>query len=89
MATESQGPIMDRTQEQTASTDRVIITMRQRLLRAAKALRDEDVAPPGVDQPEAFAARSAIANLPREVNWVEASRDMVRAVAGVPAVNRV
>ncbi|HZT06370.1 MAG TPA: Rieske 2Fe-2S domain-containing protein [Chloroflexota bacterium] len=89
MATESMGPIMDRTVEHLGSTDTVIIAMRRRLLAAAKALRENGVTPPGVDQPEAFAVRSAIVNLPVELNWVEASREMILARAGAPAVNQV
>ena len=69
--------------------DRVIMAMRLRLIMAAKALRDEGVPPPGVDNPEAFGVRSAIINLPKEQNWVDASRDMVRAFTGSGAVNRV
>ena len=89
MATESMGPIMDRTAEHLGTTDAVIIAMRRRLIAAAKALRDNGVTPPGVDQPEAYAVRSAIVNLPVELNWVEASREMVSARAGTGAVNRV
>ena len=63
--------------------------MRRRLLAAAKALRDEGITPPGVDQPEAYAVRSAIVNLSIELNWVEASREMVLARRGSAAVNRV
>ena len=79
MATESMGPIMDRTTEHLGTTDAVIIAMRRRLLAAARALRDQGITPPGVDQPDAYAVRSAIVNLPVELNWVEASREMVTA----------
>jgi hypothetical protein len=89
MATESMGLILDRTGEHLGSTDAVIIAMRRRLIAAAKALQDNGVAPPGVDHPEAYAVRSAIVNLPTELNWVEASRDMVTARAGTAPVNRV
>jgi hypothetical protein len=89
MATESMGPITDRTREHLGPTDVVIIAMRRRLLAAAKALQESGVPPPGVDDPEAYAVRSAIVNLPRDVSWVEASRDLVQAVNGVPAVNSV
>jgi len=83
------GPILDRTIEHLGSTDRVIAAMRQRLLAAAKALREQGVPPPGVDEPEAYAVRSAIVNLPVDEDWVAASRDMVDARVGSAAVNRV
>jgi phthalate 4,5-dioxygenase len=89
MATESMGPIADRTQEHLGPTDVVIIAMRRRLLAAAKALQDSGVPPPGVDTPEVYAVRSAIVNLPRTANWVEASRNLTKAVKGQPAVNSV
>lgn len=89
MATESMGPILDRSLEHLGSTDTVIVAMRRRLIAAAKALQKEGITPPGVDQPEAYAVRSAIVNLPVELNWVEASHDMVTTRAGTAAVNRV
>jgi hypothetical protein len=89
MATESMGPILDRRIEHLGSTDRVIVFMRRRFLAAAKALQERGVPPPGVDEPDAYAVRSAIVNLPVDLNWVEASRDMVTARAGTGAVNRV
>jgi nitrite reductase/ring-hydroxylating ferredoxin subunit len=89
MATESQGPIWDRSLEHLGSTDKVIAAARRRLIEAARALHEEGIPPPGVDQPEAFAVRSAIVNLPKDQNWVEASREMVAARPGTAAVNRV
>jgi phthalate 4,5-dioxygenase len=46
---ESMGPIVDRAKENLVSTDNGIIMARHRLLRAAKALADKGVIPPGVD----------------------------------------
>jgi hypothetical protein len=89
MATESQGRIWDRSLEHLGSTDKVIAAARRRLMEAARALHEEGIPPPGVDQPEAFAVRSAIVNLPKDQNWVEASREMVAARPGTAAVNRV
>ncbi len=89
MATESMGPIWNRSLEHLGSTDAVIVAMRRRLIAAAKALQEEGITPPGVDQPGAYCVRSAIVNLPVELNWVEASRHMVTARAGTAAVNRV
>jgi hypothetical protein len=46
---ESMGPICDRTKENLVSTDNGIIMARHRLMRAAKALVDKGVMPPGLD----------------------------------------
>ena len=43
------GPIVDRTKENLVSTDNGIIMARHRLMRAAKALVEKGVTPPGVD----------------------------------------
>jgi len=46
---ESMGPIVDRAKENLVSTDNGIIMARHRLLRAVKALMENNVIPPGVD----------------------------------------
>jgi phthalate 4,5-dioxygenase oxygenase subunit len=48
MATETAGPIYDRTREHLGSTDVAVIRMHRLLLRAAKALRDHDERPPAL-----------------------------------------
>ena len=55
---ESMGPIVDRTKENLVSTDNGIIMARTRLMRAAKALAEKGVTPPGVD-PAHHRVRSA------------------------------
>ena len=45
---ESMGPIVNRTKENLVSTDNGIIMARHRLMRAAKALVEKGVTPPGV-----------------------------------------
>ena len=77
--TESMGRITDRTKERLGTADSMIIRVRRRLLNAAKALRDEGAAPPGVDDPGVFRVRSCAALLPKEVDWVEALEDWHRA----------
>jgi hypothetical protein len=69
------GPIMDRTQEHLGTTDVLIIRVRRRLLAAAKALAEQGVTPPGVDQPEGYHMRTKEFILPRDANWWEATRD--------------
>jgi hypothetical protein len=52
--TESMGPITDHTHEHLAPSDQMITRTRRRLLMAARALRDQRVAPPGVEDAEVF-----------------------------------
>ncbi|HEY3116357.1 MAG TPA: Rieske 2Fe-2S domain-containing protein [Chloroflexota bacterium] len=85
MATEGMGKIYDRTSEHLGTTDAMIVKVRNRLLAAAKALRDSGTTPPGVDQPEIYRIRSAIVNLPKEVDWQEATRETLKAYTGLPA----
>jgi phthalate 4,5-dioxygenase oxygenase subunit len=75
---ESQGPIVDRTQEHLGTSDTAIIQVRKRLLAAARALRDHGAPPPGRD-PESFLVRSASVLLPPGASWVEGA--MARVVA--------
>jgi nitrite reductase/ring-hydroxylating ferredoxin subunit len=73
--TESMGLIMDRTNEHLGTTDQMIIRTRRRYLAAAKALRDQGITPPGVDQPEAYRQRFGQVILPRNVDWWEATKE--------------
>jgi hypothetical protein len=59
----------------------MVIRTRRRVLNAAKALRDAGTAPPGVDEPAAYRCRSGGVVLPREADWLEATKDMRRAFA--------
>src|SRR5262249_34552846 len=78
--TESQQPIVDRTQERLGRADLGIIRVRLSLLDAAVALRDRGTLPPGM-APTSFRIRPASVLLPTEVPWVEGSRE--RRVARV------
>jgi nitrite reductase/ring-hydroxylating ferredoxin subunit len=80
--TESMGPIYDRTQEHLGSSDAMVIRTRRRAINAARALRDQGVTPPGVDDPAVYRQRSGGVILPRGADWLEATRDMRRAPAG-------
>jgi nitrite reductase/ring-hydroxylating ferredoxin subunit len=80
-ATESMGPIIDRTGEHLGSSDAMVIRTRRRLLGAARALRDGGVVPPGVDDPAVYRCRSGGVVLPRDADWLEATRDLRRASA--------
>src|SRR6476469_965777 len=79
---ESMGPICDRTKENLVSTDNGIIMARHRLMRAAKALVEKGIAPPGVD-PAHHRVRSASVVLPPSQAFKEAAKEALRAVPGV------
>jgi len=67
--TTSMGAITNRTREHLGTVDAMIIRTRQRLLRAARALRDEGTPPPICDRPDLFRVRSSSALLPAGVDW--------------------
>jgi nitrite reductase/ring-hydroxylating ferredoxin subunit len=73
--TTSMGTIVNRSREHLGTTDMTIIKARQRLLRAAKALREQGTVPPGADQPELALVRSCAAVLPDGVDWRTALDD--------------
>ncbi|MBY0287485.1 MAG: aromatic ring-hydroxylating dioxygenase subunit alpha [Mycobacteriaceae bacterium] len=79
---ESMGPIVDRTKERLVSADSGIIKARQKLKRAAEALRDKGMTPPGVD-PEHHRVRSAAVVLPRDASFSESCREDLRVREGV------
>jgi phenylpropionate dioxygenase-like ring-hydroxylating dioxygenase large terminal subunit len=79
---ESMGPIIDRTKENLVSTDNGIIMARHRLLRAAKAMMDKGVVPPGVDV-EHQKVRSAAIVLPPDKPYKDAAKDALRVQPGV------
>jgi hypothetical protein len=78
---ESMGPIVDRTKENLVSTDNGIIMARHRLLKAAKALAEKGVQPPGVD-PAHHRVRSASVILGPDQAFKEAARDALVAEPG-------
>ena len=77
--TESMGPIIDRTQEHLGTSDAMIIRTRRRAINAAKALRDNGVIPPGVDNPAVYRYRSGGVILPRSADWLEATKELREA----------
>lgn len=79
---ESMGPIVDRTKENLVSTDNGIIMARHRLRKAAVALRDKGIAPPGVD-PAHQRVRSAAVVLPKDEPFAEACREDLTVRPGV------
>jgi phthalate 4,5-dioxygenase oxygenase subunit len=80
---ESMGPIVDRTKENLASTDNGIVLARMRLMKAARALADKGVVPPGVD-PAHHRVRSAAVILGPNLPFAEAAKDDLTVRPGVP-----
>ncbi|BBU33043.1 ring-hydroxylating oxygenase subunit alpha (plasmid) [Burkholderia sp. THE68] len=78
---ESMGPIQDRTRENLVSTDNGIIMVRHRLMKAARALAEKGVEPPGRD-PEAQKVRSVAIVLHRDKPFKEGAHDALHAEAG-------
>jgi phthalate 4,5-dioxygenase len=54
--TESMGPIVNRSKEHLAPSDRMIMVTRRRLMDAAIRLRDAKTAPPGAHEPSLYTA---------------------------------
>ncbi len=75
----SQGPIVDRTREHLGTTDSMVIRVRRRLLAAAKALRENGVVPPGVDEPGMYRQRSGWALVPEDKEFWEELRPLREA----------
>ena len=67
------GDISDRTLENLAPSDRMIVITRRRLMDAVRALQDKGTVPPGVDDPEInSSARSGDLIAPDGQPWLEA-----------------
>ena len=74
--TESLGPIVDRTHEHLGASDAMIIRTRRRVITAARALRADGKVPPGVDDPTVYGYRSGGVILPRDANWLDATKGL-------------
>jgi phenylpropionate dioxygenase-like ring-hydroxylating dioxygenase large terminal subunit len=85
--TESMGPIYDRTEEHLAHTDAMVFRTRLRLLNAVRSLSEGGTVPPGVDQPDLYAQRSGGVILPREADWIEATRELRQAFVDHPELD--
>ncbi|HLG70850.1 MAG TPA: Rieske 2Fe-2S domain-containing protein [Chloroflexota bacterium] len=85
--TESMGAIYDRSQEHLASSDAMIIQTRRRLLNAARELEEKGAVPPGVDDPAAYHVRAGGTFLPRDAEWLEATRELRRAFVTHPEID--
>jgi hypothetical protein len=54
----------------------MIIRTRRRMIAAAKALRDEGIVPPGVDEPDLYRQRSGSIIMPRGADWLESTKHL-------------
>lgn len=71
--TEGMGAISDRTLETLAPSDMMIVITRRRLIEAVRALHDEGIVPPLVDDPEtAFPARAGDLIAAEGQDWLDA-----------------
>ena len=78
---ESMGPIQDRTKENLVSTDNGIIMARKRLQKAAVALQDKGIAPPGRD-PAHHLVRSAAVVLAADKIFAESCKEDLKVRPG-------
>ncbi len=82
-ATESMGPLYDRTQENLCVSDINIVQARRRLTDAARAL-EQGKAPPGRDARD-YRLRPVSAKLPKGADW---AREIARDMEAVPETFR-
>ena len=62
-------------------SDAMVIRTRRRVINAARALRDNATTPPGVDNPAVYRHRSGGVVLPRDADWLEATKGLRQAFA--------
>ena len=78
---ESQGAIVDRSQERLGSSDTAIIHVRRRMMAAARALYDHGTPAPG-GNPRSFLVRSTSVVLAPGENWVDGAMARMVVKAG-------
>ena len=84
---ESMGHVVDRTIEHLGTSDTMIIRVRQRLIEAAKALRDHGTVPPGVDEPDVYGTRTATAIIDTGLPWLEEVKPFLEAFTDLPVLS--
>jgi nitrite reductase/ring-hydroxylating ferredoxin subunit len=77
-------PLYDRTQEHLGGSDAMVIMVRRQLIAAARTLREQDIAPPNLDNPDLDRVRSATLILPEGADWQTISADARDADSGAP-----
>jgi phenylpropionate dioxygenase-like ring-hydroxylating dioxygenase large terminal subunit len=76
--------IYDRSHEHLGSLDVMVIAVRRQLLRAVKAMRDNGVLPPNVDDVSLDRVRHATVILPHGADWVADTEAIRDSEGGVP-----
>ena len=66
-------PIYDRSKEHLATTDSMVIMARRMIIKAARVLREQGVAPANVDNVALDAVRSTSIVLPPNADWIKES----------------
>ena len=82
--TESMVWRVDRMLEHLGTADVMVIRTRQRIMRAAAALRETGSTPPGVDDPEVYRVRAGGTLLPNGADWLEATAELRKAFVDHP-----
>jgi phthalate 4,5-dioxygenase len=77
--TESMGPIYTREREHLGTSDKMVILTRRRAIAAAKALAQKGELPGCIDHPEMYLVRSGGVVLPREADWLDATKELRKA----------
>jgi len=85
--TTSMGRIYDRSQEHLGTTDAMVIRVRRRLITAVQAHMKHGITPPGVDDPDVYRVRSGGVFLPKDADWVEATRELRQAFVEHPELD--
>ena len=78
--TESMGDIVDHSFEHLAPSDQMITRTRRRLLLAARALRDRNETPPGVDTPDLYASIRSGEYIASGTDWRTVYDEALRVV---------
>ncbi len=79
---EGMGPIFDRSREHLGTSDLGIIRVRQRLIRAAKALASEGLVPASALDPSLYRVRGAATLLPPRSNWLDDTQELRAVIPG-------
>lgn len=80
---EGMGAIYDRTREHLGTSDAAIIRARDRLIDAARAFKENQAAPAGALDPAIYRVRGAAAVLPKDADWIEATKELRKFVPGI------
>jgi hypothetical protein len=76
---EGMGDIVDRTMEHLAPSDRMVTLTRRRLIRAARALQAQGIAPPALENPKVcHGARSGSFTAPNNISWLQAYTSQIK-----------